>query len=747
HLPPHGCPTFGASLPPLIPLACRLEVWLSLPNPSCWLIRTVRLGYAIQFRGILFTSVHSDTDASVLHAEIAVLLAKNATKPVPPAEMKLGFYSPYFIIPKKNGGLRSILDLCVLNRSLLKMPFKMLTLKRIISCIRHQDWFTAIDLKDAYFQVSILPRHKPFLRFAYEGRAYQYKVLPFGQGMGIRSQRTSTAVAHQLLRVAGRVSRASSVPSDVARGTCACPHGQHGDGHLYQSPRGFGFPSHAVHVATYPPSPPLESEVAQIATCHSHSRRAEPCSRCTLTPAYSPWRMKASSPSGPAYLEPIRGSSDRSVCLSRIRPLPVVLLPDRGSPRHGCPGTQLAPGSNQVHLSPSEPPCTELVQDPGGRGVGLAGCALLAHPDLVPGTHAPLEDSTEEGPSFSGDGHYLAPAPRSVEPSRVASGRDAADLSGLPQAVIDTITQAKASSTRQAYALRWGLFVDWCSSHQEDPQRCSFGVVLSFLQEKLERRLSPSTLKIYVAAIAPYHDAVDGPSLGRHHLIVRFLRGARRLNPPRSHLIPSWDLSVVLTGLRKDPFEPLESVELKYLSLKTSLLIALTSIGRVGQLDAFSVNESCLEFGPADSHAHLRPRPGYVPKVPTTPFRDQVVNLQALPLEEADTALGLLCPVHALRIYVDRTRSFRRSEQLFVCFGGQQKGNAVSKQRLAHWVVDAITLAYQCQGEPCPLGVRAHATRSVASSYALAHGASLADICRAAGWVTPNTFARFYNLR
>ncbi len=124
-----------------------------------------------------------------------------------------------------------------------------------------------------------------------------------------------------------------------------------------------------------------------------------------------------------------------------------------------------------------------------------------------------------------------------------------------------------------------------------------------------------------------------------------------------------------------------------------------------------------------------------------------MVNLQALPSEEADPALALLCPVRALRIYVDRTRSVRSSEQLFVCHGGQQKGKAVSKQRLVHWIVEAVTLAYQSQGEPCPLGVRAHSTRSVASSHALAHGASLADICRAAGWATPNTFARFYNLR
>ncbi len=180
---------------------------------------------------------------------------------------------------------------------------------------------------------------------------------------------------------------------------------------------------------------------------------------------------------------------------------------------------------------------------------------------------------------------------RSVEPPCVAPGRDAADLSGLPQAVVDTITQARAPSTRQAYALKWSLFANWYYSRREDPRRCMIGVVLSFLQERLERRLSPSTLKVYVAAIASHHDAVDGRSLGKYDLIVRFLRGARRLNPPRSPLVPSWDLSIVLAGLQRGPFEPLDSVELRFLSAKTALLTALTSIKRVGELQAFSVSE------------------------------------------------------------------------------------------------------------------------------------------------------------
>ncbi len=137
--------------------------WLAQRLESRWLTRTIRLSNAIQFarrppkfNGVLETSV-AVRNAPVLCEEIAVLLAKDAIEPVPPAEMRQGCYSPYFIVPKKGGGLRPILDLRVLNRALHKLPFKMLTHRRMIKCIQPQDWFAAIDLKDAYFHVSILP--------------------------------------------------------------------------------------------------------------------------------------------------------------------------------------------------------------------------------------------------------------------------------------------------------------------------------------------------------------------------------------------------------------------------------------------------------------------------------------------------------------------------------------------------------------------------------------------------------------
>ncbi len=340
----------------------------------------------------------------------------------------------------------------------------------------------------------------------------------------------------------------------------------------------------------------------------------------------APRRMETPSPDGPADLATFWTCTGRPVRVPRDVALPVVLLPDRRNTRHRHTGTQLPAGPSQICISPSEPSRTDSVQGQGGRGADPARGTILAYQDLVPRADAPrdspsLADSSEEGSTDSETGHLMAPTSRPLETSLVPR-RDAEVLGDLPREVVDTITSARAPSTRHAYALKWNLFIEWCSSHREYPRRCPIRVVLSFLQQGLERRLSPSTLKVYVAAIAANHDPVEGKSVGKHDWVVRFLRGARRLNPPRPLSIPSWDLSLVLRALQQGPFEPLQTVEPKFLSMKTLLLLALASIKRVGDLHAFSVDDSCLQFGPADSQIILRPRPGYVPKVPTTPFRD-----------------------------------------------------------------------------------------------------------------------------
>ncbi len=127
---------------------------------------------------------------------------------------------------------------------------------------------------------------------------------------------------------------------------------------------------------------------------------------------------------------------------------------------------------------------------------------------------------------------------------------------------------------------------------------------------------------------------------------------------------------------------------------------------------------TCLEFGPNDSTVVLKPRHGYIPKGLSTSFRAQVITLSALPPSDKDQELNLLCPARALRIYLERSTPFRQSEQLFVCFGDRTKGHAVTKQRLSRCIVDTITLAYSSLGLQCPIGVRDHSTRGVASLWA-----------------------------
>ncbi len=108
------------------------------------------------------------------------LQAKGALETVPPAQSESSFYSRYFLVHKKDGGLRPILDLKLLNRDLMRRLFRMITLKQILSQICPGDWFFSLDLKDTYFHIQIAPHHRPFLRFIFEGVAYQYTVLSFG---------------------------------------------------------------------------------------------------------------------------------------------------------------------------------------------------------------------------------------------------------------------------------------------------------------------------------------------------------------------------------------------------------------------------------------------------------------------------------------------------------------------------------------------------------------------------------------
>ena len=76
----------------------------------------------------------------------------------------------------------------------------------------------------------------------------------------------------------------------------------------------------------------------------------------------------------------------------------------------------------------------------------------------------------------------------------------------------------------------------------------------------------------------------------------------------------------------------------------------------------------------------------------------------------------------------------------------QEPYKAAAKNTIAAWVRAVIRDAYSRRNRVIPdnLDMRAHSTRSVATSWAEISGVSLPEIMDAAAWSTPVTFANVY---
>ena len=73
----------------------------------------------------------------------------------------------------------------------------MLQTRHILESIEPGEWFTTIYFNDSYFHVPIYQEHQPFLRFAFQGQAYQFQILRFGLSLspGVFTRVVAAALA------------------------------------------------------------------------------------------------------------------------------------------------------------------------------------------------------------------------------------------------------------------------------------------------------------------------------------------------------------------------------------------------------------------------------------------------------------------------------------------------------------------------------------------------------------------------
>ncbi|WP_297403118.1 reverse transcriptase domain-containing protein [Hydrogenophaga sp.] len=88
--------------------------------------------------------------------------------------------SSFFVVPKKGGKWRGVLNLRWVNSFIQPRHFKMEGMREMRTLVRKGDWMTSVDLQSAYWHVPVHRDYRRWLAFQTPRGAFQFAVMPFG---------------------------------------------------------------------------------------------------------------------------------------------------------------------------------------------------------------------------------------------------------------------------------------------------------------------------------------------------------------------------------------------------------------------------------------------------------------------------------------------------------------------------------------------------------------------------------------
>jgi hypothetical protein len=330
--------------------------------------------------------------------------------------------------------------------------------------------------------------------------------------------------------------------------------------------------------------------------------------------------------------------------------------------------------------------------------------------------------------------------------SRLAFVRDSLEQKGFSKEVAKRVSEKNRASTNSLYQSRWRAFHDWCQERRVDSFQATVPMIADFLLSLFNKGMQPTTIRGYRTAISNTLSH-NGRDLSKDADLSALLANLQRERPHPSKLMPTWDLSLVLRALTRFPFEPLDRAETKYLSFKTAFLIALASGCRVGEMHALDISTIRYSVG-GDLIISTNMR--FLSK--TQRSVDTQKQLLTITIKSLSATLQRdmvedrsLCPVRAVKFYLERTARHRRGlSRLFVSYIAMHQ--EVTKATISIWIKKLIRFAYTnyTKEDQAVLQFRAHDVRAFASSWAFSNSVSLTDVLQACSWKKHSTFSSFY---
>ena len=87
---------------------------------------------------------------------------------------------PTFIVSKKNGEARIVFDYRKLNAITERMSYPLPSIEQLVNKFHGKQFISTIDIKSGYWHIPIKPEDRPKTAFVFNGRLYEWNVMPFG---------------------------------------------------------------------------------------------------------------------------------------------------------------------------------------------------------------------------------------------------------------------------------------------------------------------------------------------------------------------------------------------------------------------------------------------------------------------------------------------------------------------------------------------------------------------------------------